>query len=807
MLAPDPIRLTTVQYSETDEFPIVGETWNSPKYEDFTFIDWIRESGAKRRDQSASKKWIVLMLMAVLLGYTTAFIDLVSASLHDLKKGLCLSKLEKWSLLSPYLTCPAEDWYDWLELMINRDGKVSNAIINFPIYLFFVLLFVGCAAYIKEKKAPLLRQSGIPEMKLIIAGLNYHLDAFLGGLSFLFKVSALIFVVSSGLWLGKEGPLVHVASCVLSICLKYVCGQKVSEGLKRELLAAATATGIAVAFNALIGGVLFVVELFPTFFIPTKIMWNSFVCATVALVALSGFKVFTDGQDFHEEDLFQVLFGNFNWLFMESIPFIFLGLVGGFFGFIFTKAYVAFSRPAYKHRLWQFLSSTFKVSESKGKYAEILLLALATAVLTYLSPLTRMSLGAFLKLLYTDCPADLSASTNNSTNFICQGSSFSTVLSLAYVVAQGFVLSTYSYSVGLPGGVLMPSLVLGGATGRLVGIISKAIQNGIESENWATCTAKSCIVSPSSYAVVGSAAFFTGITKLSFSVVVIIFELTGAVTYVLPIMVAVMTSKFFNDWLCEENVYDAWLNHEFNVSEYDYIHEVNANKGNGLCEFSSKSVGFKAKLPDVAVSKAMIPLSRTKCLHIFPSEPYSLTGLYAFMSDDSQEGYPLIANEKEPVSLGYVAKRDLYQLLQQTFGNLQSPTALVCLRVKVPENMREKQMEFEESLINVYAELHVVPVDAQDSVIVAKDTTPLVEVIELFEIMHLNYLILMDEINNSYMSGFIDRFILAQELDLAFENINDDLDSIADEFGIHDEDLEDDYRQPRRRHNRVKLIT
>ena len=57
------------------------------------------------------------------------------------------------------------------------------------------------------------------------------------------------------------------------------------------------------------------------------------------------------------------------------------------------------------------------------------------------------------------------------------------------------------------------------------------------------------------------------------------------------------------------------------------------------------------------------------------------------------------------------------------------------------------------------------------------------------------------------MSGFIDRFILAQELDLAFENINDDLDSIADEFGIHDEDLEDDYRQPRRRHNRVKLIT
>ena len=66
-------------------------------------------------------------------------------------------------------------------------------------------------------------------------------------------------------------------------------------------------------------------------------------------------------------------------------------------------------------------------------------------------------------------------------------------------------------------------------------------------------------MSPSSYAVIGAASFMTGVTKLTMSVVVIMFEMTGAVTYVLPIMGGVMTSKFVSDWLTPNNIYDTWL--------------------------------------------------------------------------------------------------------------------------------------------------------------------------------------------------------------------------------------------------------
>ena len=122
----------------------------------------------------------------------------------------------------------------------------------------------------------------------------------------------------------------------------------------------------------------------------------------------------------------------------------------------------------------------------------------------------------------------------------------------------------------------MPSLVMGAMTGRFLGIITQAIQLKFNWESLATCTADSCLVSPSSYAVIGAASFMTGVTKLTMSVVVIMFEMTGAVTYVLPIMGGVMTSKFVSDWLTPNNIYDTWLQNNFNQSS-DGVEGVTTN--------------------------------------------------------------------------------------------------------------------------------------------------------------------------------------------------------------------------------------
>lgn len=802
--------IPTVEYQDRVDFSRTGtEYWLAQDdYDDNTYIDWMKESSTRWLDKIASKKWIVLVTTSVIVGYLTILLDLVAVWLNDLKKGVCLSKLDRWSLLNPYLTCPADDWYDWLRLLSGHDGFWSNLLLNLPIYLVFACVFVVASGYITVTRAPLVKQSGIPEIKLIVLGFNYYMDTYLGASALLYKVLGLVLVVSLGMWLGKEGPLVHITCCIMTICFRYIYGKTVSEGLRRELLTAATATGIAVAFNSPVGGVMFAFEMLPSYFTRTKIMWNSFVCATIALVAMNGFRSFTEGEHFHEEVLFEVLFGNFSWLFMETIPFLLLGLVGGVYGFLYTRLYLKFSDPHFKSRLWLRLAILFRLEESKGKYVEMLLVAVATALLTFVLPLTKLPLNAFMRLLFTDCPEKTSSLETNSTNFMCHPSSLATVLKLAYILVLGFFISAYSYGMNLPGGILMPSLVLGGTMGRTVGIISQAIQSRIDADYLATCTSKTCIVSPSSYAVVGAASFVTGITKLTLSVVLVMFEMTGAVTYVLPIMIAVMTSKFFNDWLSDENIYDAWLNNEFNVSGYSALPEVNANKGNGICNFSSLPIRVQELLPDVTISHAMVPLNKVRHLLIFPEEPYSLSALYGFMSDDCHEGYPLIASESNPVGLGYIHKKHIYALIQQAVGNIQPTSQLVCFRTRVPLFLQAEQVAFEQELSHRYASVAIVPLDAEPATLIVRDNSSLKHVIEIFEQLHLNYLVLMDRQRNSEVSGFIDRFILARIIKLKFADLRKEVDmedTIASEFEVSYDDLEEGL--VRRQRESIELIT
>ena len=56
---------------------------------------------------------------------------------------------------------------------------------------------------------------------------------------------------------------------------------------------------------------------------------------------------------------------------------------------------------------------------------------------------------------------------------------------------------------------------------------------------------ESCIT-PGLYAMVGAAAVLGGVTRMTVSLVVIMFELTGGVRYIVPLMVG---STLYRDWL------------------------------------------------------------------------------------------------------------------------------------------------------------------------------------------------------------------------------------------------------------------
>ena len=101
--------------------------------------------------------------------------------------------------------------------------------------------------------------SGIPEIKTILSG--FVIPHFLDLKVLLVKAVGAVFAVATGMCLGKEGPFVHISTCVAYLVGK--CFPKYREnGRKmRELLSAGCSSGLSVAFGAPIGGVLFSYEV------------------------------------------------------------------------------------------------------------------------------------------------------------------------------------------------------------------------------------------------------------------------------------------------------------------------------------------------------------------------------------------------------------------------------------------------------------------------------------------------------------------------------------------------------------------
>jgi len=63
-------------------------------------------------------------------------------------------------------------------------------------------------------------------------------------------------------------------------------------------------------------------------------------------------------------------------------------------------------------------------------------------------------------------------------------------------------------------------------------------------------------ISPGIFAMVGAAAFLAGVSRMTISLAVILFELTGELDYIIPHMVAILVAKWTADALGKESVYD-----------------------------------------------------------------------------------------------------------------------------------------------------------------------------------------------------------------------------------------------------------
>lgn len=102
-------------------------------------------------------------------------------------------------------------------------------------------------------------------------------------------------------------------------------------------------------------------------------------------------------------------------------------------------------------------------------------------------------------------------------------------------------------------------MVVGGLAGRIVGhtvqYIALTYPNaGLFGNCRADGNPESCVV-PGVYALVAAGATMCGVTRLSVTLAVILFELTGSLEHVLPFSIGVLVSKWTADALEPLSIY------------------------------------------------------------------------------------------------------------------------------------------------------------------------------------------------------------------------------------------------------------
>jgi chloride channel 3/4/5 len=154
-----------------------------------------------------------------------------------------------------------EDWQTW----------TSFGLIRYLAYTFYSVLFSYAAAKLVKTFTPAAAGSGISEIKCILSG--FDKPGFLSFVTLVIKSITLPLAIASGLSIGKEGPSVHMAACIGFVLANQFQRFSSSRHKMRELVTAASAAGVAVAFGSPVGGVLFAFEVWnqlahTTHFIP-----------------------------------------------------------------------------------------------------------------------------------------------------------------------------------------------------------------------------------------------------------------------------------------------------------------------------------------------------------------------------------------------------------------------------------------------------------------------------------------------------------------------------------------------------------
>ncbi|RCK59554.1 H(+)/Cl(-) exchange transporter 5 [Candida viswanathii] len=387
--------------------------------------------------------------------------------------------------------------------------------------------------------------SGVPEVKTILSG--FVIRRFLGTYTLVAKTIALIFAIALGMSLGKEGPYVHLATCVGNITSRYFWFIFRNDFFEKQILSASASAGVALAFGSPLGGVLFILEEINNH-LPSNQLFQIFFCAIISTLFLKFLNPYGTGKTvLFELDYFS------DWTPIELIFFIMIGIAGGIFGALFVK---------FVH-WWPKKFRTLKPIKNHPVF-EVFLVSALTGIVTFWNPYTKQASAELVLDLATPCTGrelDRSLCPTTKNQLVKE------LGSLIFAFLVKVILTFVTFGLKVPCGIYVPSMVCGALFGRIFAMFIQLLQVITKPDDSTTTSLFGFVCSPTStncvdmgiYAMISAGAFMAGVTRMNITLVTILFELTSSYTYVLPIAIAIAVANWAGSLLEKNSLYESLL--------------------------------------------------------------------------------------------------------------------------------------------------------------------------------------------------------------------------------------------------------
>uniref|UniRef100_A0A8U8BYE9 Uncharacterized protein n=1 Tax=Geospiza parvula TaxID=87175 RepID=A0A8U8BYE9_GEOPR len=560
---------------------------------------------AKRIQKYVTKKlgedWIFLVLLGLVMALVSWGVDYASAK-----------------------TVQA---YKWIYGALH-----PNVPLQYAVWVAVPLGLILFAASFCHFVSPQAVGSGIPELKTIMRGVV--LKEYLTLKAFVAKVVALTAGLGSGMPVGKEGPFVHIASIcavVLSKFMSIFCGVYEQPYYYTDVLTVGCAVGVGCCFGTPLGGVLFSIEVTSTYF-AVRNYWRGFFAATFSAFVFRVLAVWNKDA-VTITALFRTNFRmDFPFDLQELPAFAIIGICSGFLGafFVYLNRQVVLGIRRHK-ALSQFLTKYRLI------YPAVITFCIASVTFPHgfgqfmageLMPREAIS-TLFDNYTWIKHSGDTHILGKSAAWIHPKVSVFVTIL-LFFLVK--FCMAVIATTMPIPCGGFMPVFVLGAAFGRLIGeIMASLFPNGILFDDILYQ------ILPGGYAVIGAAAL-TGAVSHTVSTAVICFELTGQISHILPMMVAVILANMVAQSL-QPSLYDSIIQ----VKKLPYLPDLGWNH-------ISK---YNIFVEDIMVQDVKFVSSNCK-----------YRDLQEVLQSTTVKSLPLVDSPESMILLGSVERSELQALLQ-----------------------------------------------------------------------------------------------------------------------------------------------